>query len=94
MTRLLAQPEFESFPSFDWPEVAPRLSIGVRDAIEQVMETLDGGTLTREQCLMLSKSEGDDLLGLAEHRVIGGPALCGQADTHIHVSVGCEFDGV
>ena len=38
--------------------------------------------------------EGDDLLGLAEHRMIGAPALRGQADAHLDVAVGGELDGV
>ena len=38
--------------------------------------------------------EGDDLLGLAEHRVIGAPALRGEIDAHIDVAVGGELDGV
>ena len=31
--------------------------------------------------------EGDDLLGLAEHRVVGAPALRGEADAHVDVAV-------
>ena len=38
--------------------------------------------------------EGDDLAGLAEHRVIGAPALRGEPDAHIDVAVGGELDGV
>ena len=38
--------------------------------------------------------EGDDLLGLAEHRVIGAPALRGETDAHLDVAVGGELDGV
>ena len=38
--------------------------------------------------------EGDDLLGLAEHRVIGAPALRGEIDAHFDVAVRGELDGV
>ena len=38
--------------------------------------------------------EGDDLAGLAEHRVIGAPALRGEIDAHLDVAVCGEFDGV
>jgi 7,8-didemethyl-8-hydroxy-5-deazariboflavin synthase CofH subunit len=64
MTRVLTQPELENFPTLEWSDIAPRLSPQSRIALEQVMETLDGKVLTREQCSLLAKSEGDDLLGL------------------------------
>ena len=38
--------------------------------------------------------EGYDLRGLAEHRVIGAPALRGKTDAHFDVAVSGEFDGV
>lgn len=64
MPRPLAQSELENFPELDWPEMAPRVSSAVCDALERVMATLDGRSLTREQCLLLALAEGDDLLGL------------------------------
>ncbi len=64
MARILTQSELESFPSLEWSDIAPRLSYQSRTALEQVMATLDGGTLTREQCALLANAEGDDLLGL------------------------------
>ena len=64
MTRVLTQPELESFPSLEWPDIAPRISRQSRAALEQVMETLDGGVLTREQCALLASADGYDLLGL------------------------------
>jgi 7,8-didemethyl-8-hydroxy-5-deazariboflavin synthase CofH subunit len=54
----------ETFPALDWSEVAPRLSVAVRTALELVFESQDGGVLSREQCLLLAHAEGDDLLGL------------------------------
>jgi FO synthase len=64
MARVLTHSELESFPSLEWSDIAPRLSHQSRAALEQVMATLDGGTLTREQCALLANAEGDDLLGL------------------------------
>jgi 7,8-didemethyl-8-hydroxy-5-deazariboflavin synthase CofH subunit len=64
MARVITQSELESFPSLEWSDIAPRLSHQSRAALEQVMATLDGGTLTREQCSLLANAEGDDLFGL------------------------------
>jgi 7,8-didemethyl-8-hydroxy-5-deazariboflavin synthase CofH subunit len=64
MTRLLTQHELENFSSLDWSDIAHSVSVQSRTALEQVMETLDGGALTREQCSLLANADGDDLLGL------------------------------
>ena len=61
---MLNNPELERFPSLDWCEVAPRLNVSIRAPLEQVLETQDGGFLSREQCLQFAQAEGDDLLGL------------------------------
>jgi 7,8-didemethyl-8-hydroxy-5-deazariboflavin synthase CofH subunit len=54
----------EDFPQLEWNDVAPHLNAGVRDSLETVLAALDGGALSREECLALAHSEGDDLLGL------------------------------
>jgi 7,8-didemethyl-8-hydroxy-5-deazariboflavin synthase CofH subunit len=64
MLRALTNSELENFPSLAWSEIAPRLTSGARASLEQVLESQDGGVLSREQCLLLAKAEGDDLLGL------------------------------
>src|ERR1700691_980330 len=64
MARALTQPELQNFPALDWSNIAPRVSGGVRTALEQALESLDGGVLTREQCSLLASVDGDDLLGL------------------------------
>ena len=70
MTRTLTHAELESFPSLEWSEVAPRLSLHARTALEQVMKSLDGRSLTLEQCTLLANADGDDLLaeGLGRRR--------------------------
>jgi len=60
----LTQSELESFPSLEWPDIVARISLETRAALDQVLETQDGGHLSREQCLLLANVEGDDLLGL------------------------------
>ena len=47
-----------------WSEVEQRVSQPVRAAIEKVMTSLDGGVLSRDECLLLATSDGDDLFGL------------------------------
>jgi len=64
VTRVLTQSELEDFPSLDWSAVAERVDSAPRAALEQVMETLDGASLSLEQCRSLAYGEGDNLLGL------------------------------
>src|SRR6266700_6283618 len=40
------------------------MTSATRAALDQVLETQDGGRLSRDQCLLLANVEGDDLLGL------------------------------
>jgi len=62
--RPLTQSELENFPSLEWSDVASRISPEIRAALDQILESQDGGQLSREQCLLLANAEGDDLLGL------------------------------
>jgi len=100
MTRVLTQPELESFPSLDWSDIAPRISSQSRAALERVMETLDGGVLTREQCALLASASGDDLLGLlvaadALRRELVGNIVTYVVNRNINFTnvcfVGCKF---
>ncbi len=54
----------ESFPTLEWNDVAPHVSGECRQALEQVLQSHNGGALTREQCLLLANAQGDDLIGL------------------------------
>ena len=47
-----------------WDVVQHRVSPPVQAAIEKVLSSLDGGFLTREECLLLANCTGDDLFGL------------------------------
>jgi 7,8-didemethyl-8-hydroxy-5-deazariboflavin synthase CofH subunit len=64
MARGLTSPEFLQFGSMDWSDIAPRITSACREPLERVLETQDGGVLSREQCLTLGNTEGDDLVGL------------------------------
>ena len=47
-----------------WEDVQRRVSSPVRAAIDKVMTALDGGGLSRDECLLLANCDGDDLFGL------------------------------
>jgi len=100
MTRALTQTELEHFPSLEWSDIAPRMSRQSRIALEQVMETLNGGQLTREQCALLANADGDDLLGLlaaanALRRELVGNIVTYVINRNINFTnvcfVGCKF---
>ena len=100
MNRALTQAELESFPSLEWSDLAPRISLQSRSALEQVMETLDGSVLTREQCSLLANAEGDDLLGLLVaadvlRRELAGNIVTYVVNRNINFTnvcfVGCKF---
>jgi len=100
MARLLSPSELEAFPSAEWSEVAPRMSDESRAALEQVLESLDGGVLSREQCLRLAHAEGDDLLGLLVAADLLRSELVGNLVTYVvnrNINftnicfVGCKF---
>jgi FO synthase len=100
VTRILTQPELENFPSLEWSDVAPRLTRQSRTALEQVMETLDGSVLTREQCSLLANADGDNLLGLLVaadtlRRELAGNIVTYVVNRNINFTnvcfVGCKF---
>ena len=100
MARVLTQSELESFPSLEWPEIAPSLSRESRAALEQVLETCDGSVLTREQRLHLAYAEEDDLLGLlvaadSLRRELVGNLVTYVVNRNINFTnvcfVGCKF---
>jgi FO synthase len=62
--RSCTQTELEAFPQLDWCDVAPLMQGSTRAAIERVLESQNGSSLTREESLLLGNAEGDDLLGL------------------------------
>jgi len=100
MARVLTQSELETFPSLEWPDIAPRMSRESRAALELVMETLDGTVLTREQYLLLANADGNDLLGLlvaadALRRELAGNIVTYVVNRNINFTnicfVGCKF---
>lgn len=100
MARALTQSELESFPSLRWPDIAPQMTAETRTALEGVIESQSGGSLSREQCLRLANAEGDDLLGLLVaadllRRELVGNLLTYVVNRNINFTnvcfVGCKF---
>jgi 7,8-didemethyl-8-hydroxy-5-deazariboflavin synthase CofH subunit len=100
VTRILTQSELDDFPALEWTDIAPRMDFEFRGAIERVLENLDGKSLTREECLLLANSEGDDLLGLliaadSLRRELAGNIVTYVVNRNINFTnicfVGCKF---
>ena len=100
MSRTLTTFELERFHEQDWAQVAPRLSTAVRESLERVLETRDGGTLSHQQCLLLAAADGDDLLGLLLaadqlRRTLVGDVVTYVVNRNINFTnicfVGCKF---
>jgi 7,8-didemethyl-8-hydroxy-5-deazariboflavin synthase CofH subunit len=98
--RTCTNAELENFPQLDWLDVAPKMQPEFRAAIERVMESQDGSTLTREECSLLANAEGDDLLGLLVAADLLRNELAGNIVTYVvnrNINftnicfVGCKF---
>ena len=92
--------ELEGFSNFDWNDVAPRIQPAIRRSLEHVLESQDGAVLSREDCLLLANSEGDDLLGLLLaadqlRRELAGNIVTYVVNRNINFTnicfVGCKF---
>jgi 7,8-didemethyl-8-hydroxy-5-deazariboflavin synthase CofH subunit len=100
VARTLTPSELQNFPSLEWSDIAPRMTSSCRTALEQVLESQDGGVLSREQCLQLANAEGDDLLGTLVaadvlRREIVGNIVTYVVNRNINFTnvcfVGCKF---
>jgi FO synthase len=100
VTRELSTSELERFPSLEWNDIAPCLSLGVRASLEKILETQDGRTLSLEESFALANSDGDDLLGLLVAANLLRSELSGNLVTYVvnrNINftnicfVGCKF---
>lgn len=98
--RTCTQSELENFPQLDCSDIFPRMQPVVRAAIERVLESQNGSSLTREESLVLANSEGDDLLGLLVAADLLRCELAGNIVTYVvnrNINftnicfVGCKF---
>ena len=85
---------------YGWSDVAGRVSPEVRSAIDRVLTTHDGASLTYKECVRLAECEGDDLLGLITAADELRAQLVGNAVTYVvnrNINftnicfVGCKF---
>jgi 7,8-didemethyl-8-hydroxy-5-deazariboflavin synthase CofH subunit len=92
--------EFNQLGTVGWAEASHRALPDIRAALETVLETQDGGRLTREQCLRLAESEGNDLLALVAaadelRRAMVGDVVTYVVNRNINFTnvcfVGCKF---
>src|SRR5271165_3677219 len=83
-----------------WDDVQHRVSPLVGTAIEKVLASLDGGALTRDECLTLANCTGDDLSGLVVaaneiRRRLAGDVVSYVVTRNINFTnvcfVGCKF---
>ena len=100
MLRELTLSEFESFPSLDWSDIAPRMTPRLRSSLEGALETQDGANLSLDESYALADAEGDDLLGLLVAANILRSELAGNIVTYVvnrNINftnicfVGCKF---
>ncbi len=84
----------------EWEGVQQRVSPQVRAPLEKVLTALDGGVLTREECLLFAHCTGDDLLGLVVaanelRRRLVGDVISYVVTRNINFTnicfVGCKF---
>lgn len=96
----LTLPELESFPALDWSDIAPCMNPALRQSLEKVLESQNGGDLSLDESYALANSTGDDLLGLLAAANILRAELAGNIVTYIvnrNINftnicfVGCKF---
>lgn len=92
--------QLAQFPSLGWSDVAERASAPVRNALERVLESADGGRLTDEERYGLARAEGDDLVALLVaanelRRELAGNIVSYVVNRNINFTnicfVGCKF---
>jgi 7,8-didemethyl-8-hydroxy-5-deazariboflavin synthase CofH subunit len=100
MPRELTTSELKSFPSLEWPDIAPRLTPALRSSLARVLATQNGADLSLEDAYMLANAEGDDLLGLLVAANILREEVVGNIVTYVvnrNINftnvcfVGCKF---
>ena len=100
MARQLSSSELENFPSFDFFDIAPALTLAVRSSLERILDTQDGNAVSQEEAYALANAQGDDLLGLLAAANLLRAELCGNLVTYVvnrNINftnicfVGCKF---
>jgi FO synthase len=83
-----------------WSSLSTTIESDIRASLEKVLAKKDGGALSREECLRLARTSGDELLALAAAADILREELVGDAITYVlnrNINftnvcfVGCKF---
>src|ERR1700748_1986555 len=83
-----------------WEALALSLDSSLRGSLESVLASQDGAVLTREECLLLARASGDDLIAMAAAADLLREKLVGDAITYVvnrNINftnvcfVGCKF---
>ena len=83
-----------------WHDVCEQVSPAVRSSLEKVLASLDGGVLSREECVRLARAKGLDLFGLVVaaneiRRRLVGDVISYVVTRNINFTnvcfVGCKF---
>ncbi len=92
--------ELDAIRQLSWDEVAPRISPSVRALLEEVLAGNSASGLTRNDCLLLAGTEGEDLAGLClaadqlRHQLVGD-VVTYVVNRNINFTnvcfVGCKF---
>ena len=100
MSVALSSAELERFPDLEWEHAARTTSTAVRAALERVLETQDGASLSEDEALLLANAEDSDLIGLLVaanelRRELSGNLVTYVVNRNINFTnicfVGCKF---
>jgi 7,8-didemethyl-8-hydroxy-5-deazariboflavin synthase CofH subunit len=92
--------ELQDFPSLDWFDIAPQLSPAIRTALERILETQSGKSISQQEAYALAHAEGTDLFGLLAAANLLRVELVGNIVTYVvnrNINftnicfVGCKF---
>ncbi|HVI09925.1 MAG TPA: 5-amino-6-(D-ribitylamino)uracil--L-tyrosine 4-hydroxyphenyl transferase CofH, partial [Candidatus Binatia bacterium] len=96
----LSPAELDRFPSLDWFDLAPLVSHEVRASLERILETQNGGSISRQRMFELAQTQDNDLLGLLAAANLLRSEICGNIVTYVvnrNINftnicfVGCKF---
>ncbi len=83
-----------------WDDLSPQLAADIREPIERVLSIADGASLSRQECVRLAHTTGNDLLALASAADLVRERLVGNNVTYVvnrNINftnicfVGCKF---
>jgi len=82
--------------AFEPPHFGPQSTLGgcIAAGLSGPRRAYAGSVRDTVLGVRMVDGKGDDLMGLAENRMVGAPAVCGEIHTHVDVALSGEFHGV